>query len=498
MLPSGKSGETDGSHAATARLVDLFQRALQRRNRQEIADRLRGLVLARAPMAERWFPLAVTAVDLGEITLGRQAIELYIESCQGQPAAHFRKVDFLAYFGAFDEALALLRTLPATNPDPFAYALSRGTAALKSGEAREAREWLGEAADMRPDSGSAWQPLAQLVNFAEEPELAERLLASQSAMANAPAQERALYHYALGKLHADRADPAAAFGAFAQAASETRALYPYDRAEDRSVAVEAISGYDADRIAELASRQSERTDRSIFVMGLPRSGTTLVEQILTSHSEVSDGAEIDLLRLLVHETGNPSFPALSAFARRAGVAPLSSLWRHLLDERFPRPGRVVDKTTDTPWKLGIAAAVLPQAPLIWLTRDPLDCAWSCFRNCFLRGIRWSNALEDIAYHFRIHDSLLTHWQRYLGDRLLVVPYESLVGDPAAWTRRILAHCGLAEEPQVFSPQENSRVVATASAMQVRRPINRQAIGSAEPYRQFLQPFIDAYPSAEGR
>jgi hypothetical protein len=164
----------------------------------------------------------------------------------------------------------------------------------------------------------------------------------------------------------------------------------------------------------------------------------------------------------------------------------------LLGERFPLPGRVVDKTTDTSRKLGIAAAVLPEAPLIWLRRDPLDCAWSCFRTGFMAGIRWSNDLGDMAYNFRLEDRLLAQWQQNLGERLLVVPFEALVSEPESWIRGILVHCGLAEERQVFAPHENRRAVATASVMQVRQPINRRGIGSAEPYREFLEPFVRDY------
>ena len=153
---------------------------------------------------------------------------------------------------------------------------------------------------------------------------------------------------------------------------------------------------------------------------------------------------------------------------------------------------MVDKTTDTSRKLGMATALLPDAPLGWLKRCPLDCAWSCFRTCFMSGIRWSNDLDDIAYNFRLEDRLLEQWQHNLGERLLVVPYEALASEPDKEIRRILTHCGLAEEQQVFAPHENRRVVMTASAMQVRRPIHLRGIGSAEPYRPFLKPFVEAY------
>jgi hypothetical protein len=267
----------------------------------------------------------------------------------------------------------------------------------------------------------------------------------------------------------------------------------YDRAKDRAQAAEAVRGYGIEKIAAIGCQQSEPTARTIFVTGLPRSGTTLVEQILTSHSAVGAGAETGRLELLAKEVGGTSFDALARHAEGHGVVPAARLWHHWLDQRFAASGRIVDKTVDASRFLGLAAALLPHAPLIWLTRSPLDRAWSCFRTYFMwAGIPWSYDLSDIATHFRLEDTLLRQWQEILGERLLVVPLEALVDDPDSWTRRILAHCGLAEEPAVFAPHENRRPVTTASARQVRRPINRQGIGSAEPYRQFLEPFCDAY------
>jgi tetratricopeptide (TPR) repeat protein len=443
-------------------------------------------------MAEQWLQLSLMAIDLGEIGLSRAAADLYVESFGGDPVAQFRKAGVLARIGAGDEAMALLRTLPPSKPDPFSYALARGSTALNLGETGEAREWLEEALRLRPHSGEAWHTLSLMLDFAAEPALAERLAGQAGAIGGSAPADRAFYHYALGKAHADRGEHARAFAAVSHAARETRALFPNQRAADRQSAREAVSGYDPARIAAIARQQSEPTARSIFVMGLPRSGTTLVEQVLTSHSEVAGGAELDLLRLLVHEIGDASYASLSGHVGRAGAPPLARLWQHLIAERFPRPGRVVDKTTDTSHKLGVAAALLPQAPLIWLRRAPLDCAWSCFRTCFMQGIRWSNDLADIAFYFRLEDRLLAHWQRHLGERLLVVPYEEFVSEPGPWIRRILTHCGLGEEAQVFTPHANRRVVTTASVMQVRRPIGRQSIGSAEPYGAMLKPFVEAY------
>ncbi|OYX08474.1 MAG: hypothetical protein B7Z08_09205 [Sphingomonadales bacterium 32-68-7] len=411
---------------------------------------------------------------------------------RARAAAAFQQAALLAHVGMWAQAYAVIRAWRPDTPDPATYAHSRGAAALHLGHTDEAREQLDRATRLRPQSGSAWLTFSTLLDFSREPELADRLIGTRPPEDSAGFGERASYFYALGKAHADLGERARAFAAFAEGARQAKSEVPYDRAEDRAAAESAVAGYDAEAIAALASRQSEPTDRTIFVAGLPRSGTTLVEQILTSHSAVSDGGETTRLALFARDIRGLSYPNLREYVERVGAPEAARLWRHWMDERFPGPGRVVDKTTTNGRMLGLAAALLPQAPLLWITRDPLDCAWSCFRTYFSGGQPWTYDLEDIAYHFRLEDRLLAQWRQILGERLLVIPYESLASEPEPWIRRLLAHGGLPEEPQPFAPHENPRAVATASTMQVRRPINRAGIGAAEPYREFLQPFVEAY------
>jgi hypothetical protein len=198
------------------------------------------------------------------------------------------------------------------------------------------------------------------------------------------------------------------------------------------------------------------------------------------------------LELLIKDIDGISYGAVSTYVARVGAATAARLWQHWLAERFTASGRVVDKTTTNSRLLGLAATLLPEASLVWITRDPLDCAWSCFRTRFSGEAAWSYDLEDMAHHFRLEDRLLERWREILGDRLLVVPYEELATDPQPWIRRILAHCKLPEEPQPFAPHQSRRPVTTASVMQVRQPINRRSIGIAEPYRAYLEPFSRAY------
>jgi hypothetical protein len=474
-------------------LVGQLQPALERNARASIIEIVGQLVALRAPMGDQWQQLALIAAGFGEHKLARAAMDLLVDAMGADPAARYQKAALLALIGEWREAFELIQALPEDVPDRVSNSYSRGMAALYVGKFDEAQRLLEQVTHWQPQSGPTWLALASTVNLSRAPELAERLFAVERAMQSAPVADRAPYHFALGKARDDRGEHAQAADAFARGARNMKSLVSYDPDKDLAEAQRAVDGYDAARIAAIAELQRESTGRTIFVAGLPRSGTTLVEQILTCHSSVSDGGEISRLTLLANEIGGADWPTLARHVKAHGEDALAQLWDHWLDELFPVPGRIVDKTVTTSRFLGLAAALLPQAPLIWMTRDPLDRAWSCFRTNFAgTAMPWSYDQQDMAIHFRIEDRLLAQWQAILGERLLVLSYEALVSEPEAWIPRLLAHCGLAEEPKVYAPHQNIRPVATASMVQVRRPISRGSIGAAEPYRSFLAPFIEAY------
>lgn len=489
----GLNDMADHDLANVLKLVDQIQPAIERGDRVALIGIIGQLAALRAPMGDQWLRLAQIAGGYGEHSLASQVIDLFVDYWGGRPTAQFKKVEFLTFLHRWQDADALLKTISENVPNPASNIYLQGTIALNLGRIDDGRSHLERLTRMRPQMGFAWFSLSMAVDFAQRPDLAERLIDGAPAMEGRTSLEHASYFYALGKAHADRGEHALAFEAFTKGARLMKSIVNYDLGADRATAAAATDGYTADRIAAIAREQHEATARTIFVTGLPRSGTTLVEQILTSHSAVSNGGETARLFLLGDEVGGTDWPALARHVGAQGTAPSARLWSHWLDELYPAPGRIVDKTLDASRFLGLAAALLPEAPLIWMTRDPLDCAWSCFRTNFAgAAIPWSYDLREIAAHFRLEDRLLAQWQDILGNRLLVLSYEALVTDPATWIPRLLAHCGLAEELGVFAPHENRRPVMTASMVQVRQPINRSAIGAAEPYRKFLQPFIEAY------
>lgn len=474
------------------RHLDTLKHALAARDRAGANAAVSALLDARAPLGQQWRQLAELMRVSGELTLALRATDAFVAAAGDTPQARYSKVVLLTQAGRLKAAHDLALTLPPDIPDPAGRAYLLGNTALTLGRVQEARDYLLTAVKHRPGWGPAWLTLSSTGSLKDDP-IAEQMLADRAAAERQPEGDLARYWYAVGKLHADRGAHDDAFAAFAKGAALLRRLTPYSRHGNEKAAQAAMTGFPSGYIEQLNAAQSIDTSRPIFVTGLPRSGTTLVEHILASHSTVADGAELNILQHVAVAAGGASGEALAACLAAGGsVEQLGGLYLHLMAERFGGDGRIVDKTVDASRFLGLAAALLPDAPLIWMRRDPLDSAWSCFRTFFIHGVAWSYDLTDIAHHFRLEDRLVDFWQDRLGARLLVVPYPKLVDAPEDWTSRILAHCGLAREAAAFVPHETERAVATASSLQVRRPINRDGLNVAAPYRKHLQPFIDAY------
>lgn len=486
---------TQMNNAAVVSALGALKGALARRDRAETNRAVTTLLDGHAPLGEQWRELSRLMQVSGELTLAHRAVEAYVAASPDKAKALYAKVVLLTQCGRLEEAHDLLATLPADVPDRAGRPYVLGNTAMTLGRVQEASDQLAIALEYRPGWGPAWLSLATAVNMADSP-FGEQLLAEQQVAERQGPADLARYYYAVGKLHADRKNPDATFAAFARGAELLRSLTPYSRVGDATNAREAATGYPEGFIERLNGQVSVDTSRPIFVTGLPRSGTTLVEQILASHSAVADGSELNIVQHVAVAAGGVSGDHIERYLAGGGTMDtLAELYLHLLSERMGTEGRIVDKTIDVSRCLGLIASALPDAPLIWMRRDPLDCAWSCFRTFFIHGVAWSYDLADIAQHFMLEDGLLAFWKERLGDRLLVVPYGELVDDPEDWTRRVLAHCGLSEEAGAFAPHLTERRVATASALQVRRPINRDGLNVAAPYKTHLQPFIDAYRPA---
>ncbi|CAN5475417.1 sulfotransferase [soil metagenome] len=473
-------------------LLEKASLALQRQDRGSFVTAATALVGAKAAIGANWKAVAQSLVDFGELSLARRAMELYARWAGWSPAALFDQALNHAQSARPADAIAVLDKIGRSVPDKASNAYLRGTLALNLGDFATAKRELLEANTALPTSGQILQTLSTVGSIRNHPEIAERILAAEKPMVAAPESDRATYLYALGKVRHELGDFDRAFAAFAVGAAIIAKTRRYDARADETEARAAVRDWNSARIETIAARVTAATSRPICVTGLPRSGSTLVEQVLVSHSAVSEGDELMRFGLVAREMGGADATSVERWMRVHAPDEASRLYLHLVDERFGTEGRVVDKTLEASRRLGLTAALLPEAPILWMRRNPLDCAWSCFRTYFLLGLPWSFDQTALAAHLKLEDELLDRWREILGDRLMIVDYEGLVSDKELWIPKILRHCGLAIEPQVFTPEKTKRLVSTNSVAQVRQPINSAAIDSAGPYRKHLQPFIDAY------
>lgn len=469
--------------------------ALRRGARDEAVALLRRDFAEGQPAGERWRSVAMLAQRIGETGLQLEASRRFART---QPVALARLLHYwgdLAALGRSSEALAEVERLDPRGRAHPAVLHFLGTVAGSAGEFAQAEALYRRALAVTEDLPQTWFALAMLRRF-EEPGDADlrRMEALRPRFAAIEPALASRFLYGLAKAWHDVGEHERAFALYSEGAALRRRLEVPDLDAIERMAEGLIGSFTADGLARLTP-SGHAGSRALFVNGLPRSGTTLVEQILTSHSQVADGGEIALVRAALIPTLDHTMAGALRYQQRGGADPWGDLARsyhRLLAERFGPDGLVVDKTLVHSHLAGLLLHMLPDAQMVWLRRDPEDMALSTFRSYFTSPVPWSWSLADIGRFYRIEDRLHRHWQSLFGERILTVPYEGLATAPGEWVPRILAQFGLAAEPQVFAFHQTRREVRTASVQQVRAPISDVAIGKARLYDRQLEPFRRAY------
>jgi hypothetical protein len=237
------------------------------------------------------------------------------------------------------------------------------------------------------------------------------------------------------------------------------------------------------------------TEVPIFVVGMPRSGTTLVEQILSSHSGVVGAGELPFVGQLVNFVARTSatlggYPACLPSLELENLQDLANRYMARLDQIDGRASRVIDKLPGNLLHLGFIALLFPQARVVYCRRDPLDVCLSCyFQN--LSKINYSWSLEDLGFCHREYERMMAHWRQVLPLRMIEVRYEDLVRQQEGVSRQLVAFCGLEWEDRCEAFYKNTRPVHTASALQVRKPMYSSSIGRWRHYEAYLEPLRQA-------
>ena len=395
----------------------------------------------------------------------------------------------------------MLKQLPPGDPEAADIHLWLAHALKTLGRQPEAVEEYHAAIAVRENFGEAWWSLANLKTYRFTEEHIQRMRAAE-ALPSTRAEDRYHLNFALGKALEDQQDYAASWHSYETGNAQKHAEIRY-----------------LPEVAEINTRLSRQTctreffearagwgvpDRDpIFIMGLPRSGSTLIEQILASHSQVEGTQELaDILRIAMDLRGratdieNPRFPGVLAELtpedfRRFGE-------RYLHDTRvFRATGKplFIDKMPNNFRYLGLIQLMLPNAKFIDARREPMACCFGNLKQLFSSGQEFSYSVADIARYYRTYLELMRHWHQALPGRILTVQHEDVVEDLEGSVRRILGYCGLPFEPACLEFHKTERSVRTASSEQVRRPISREGLDQWRNYEAWLGPLEDALGDA---
>jgi len=437
--------------------------------------------------------LAKLLVDLGRLDEAEPVVRRAVALNPDHAEAHFNLGNVLIKLGRLEEAESATRRAIALNPTMAGGHHNLGVVLMELGRLTEAREEAELAVTGAPREPLHFRQLGEVRKYtAGDPYLAalQRLSEDEAAL---PVEKRIDLHFALAKAHADIGRIEDEFRSLLTGNKLKRGRIDYDEA--------SVLG-DMDRAQQVfttefmraAAGAGEASAKPIFILGMPRSGTTLVEQILASHPGVLGAGELTWFERVIGEVrsgmGATSFyPEIALQMSDRHFGELGRRYLAGIGLLGPAP-HVTDKMPNNFVFAGLIHLALPHASIIHTVRDPVDTCISCFSKLFTEGNFQTYDLAELGRYYRHYRALMAHWHRVLPQgRILDVSYEETVADLESVARRVVAHCGLPWDPSCLDFHRTKRVVRTSSAAQVRQPIYASSVGRRHRYGSLLAPLL---------
>ena len=515
--PYGNMGNLLASLGRHAEAVAQFEKALALRPdfvplMNNCGDSLRAL--GRHEQAIGWFKRALTLEPKSASAQNNLGTALAALSRHEEAVAHYRAAlaeqpKFPAALNNLGnsldalvrpaEALEVFEWLLVLEPDNAWANFGAGNAHRILGHLDDARRFYERALALAPGITTFHRAVVEAKRFREDdPQLAvmEDLAQHITSLSE---NEQIELHFALAKAYDDIALYSPAFEHLQSGNALKRRMVIYDEAAQLGALRNIEKTFTTELIAARRGAGNP-SDLPIFIVGMPRSGTTLVEQILASHPRVVGAGELmDMFDLVAADEAGARYPFdVSSLSdeqlRRFGDKYVSRLRSHA-----PLADRITDKLPANFSFAGLIHLALPNAHIIHLRRNPVDTCFSCYANLFPHGLEFTYELGELGRHYRAYESLMDHWRAVLPEgAMLEVRYENLVADFETQARRIVEYCGLEWDEHCLSFHETKRAVRTASAGQVRRPLFSTSIGRWRPYKEMLRSLLDAlqYDPAE--
>jgi len=489
---------------ATRMLAEIAARRLD-----EIeAERLLRKCLEHAP------GLAAARFELAQLLYALHRNDEALPHIERLLAADPENLDYLALkaqvlrlIAGGREALELMERAVADHPGEDRAWVMYGHLLREVGEHTRAIEMYRRAIALRPGDGRAYSSLANLKTFrfstADRAAMQEQLTLEATR-----GIDRINLEFALGKALEDEAEFAQSFEHYARGNTLQRADFGPEAVSEKVEAQRSREVLTADFFAARTGWGSERAD-PIFIVGMPRSGSTLLEQMLASHSQVEGTQELTDLPALALELsrapGGAEYPEVLSSVDRGQIADLAE--RYLTQTQRYRPlgkARFVDKMLGNFSHVGLIQLMFPRAAIIDARRHPLGSGFSCYKQHFARGHLYSYDLKELGTFYRDYASLMEHFDAVLPRRVHRVYYEHMIADPEGELRRLLVYCALPYEAQCLRFYENPRIVNTISSEQVRQPLYSESVDHWRNYEPWLGPLkeelrdlVERYPAVAG-
>jgi tetratricopeptide (TPR) repeat protein len=438
--------------------------------------------------------LCQTLVDLGQLPEAEATIRRLLRIEDENPRNWVMLATVCTRMMRQEDALEAFERAEVLNPTEIRLRLSIGHLHKTLGNRAESEAAYKRCLEFDPKFGEAYWSLADLKNYV----FSDTEVASMQALLQGTEgddNDQAMLHFALGRAFEQQKDHSAAFRHYDLGNGRRRKTARFDADMFERKTRRVCKVFDRTLFAERA--MAGVPDSSpIFIVGLPRSGSTLVEQILASHSAVEGTFELPNVLTIVREFdhGDAQHDAYPESVRAAPEKHLTGLGaRYLAETSAIRGGRAhfIDKMPNNFSHVGLIHLMLPEAIIVDVRRHPMDSCFSSYKQYFAEGQSFSYSLEHLGRYYRCYLDLMDHWDEVLPGKVLHLSYEELVHDPENRIRELLTHCGLPFEPACLAFHETRRPVRTASAEQVRQPLYSSGVGYWRHFERELEPLRSA-------